>query len=442
MSTVLEHPDAQALLGQTDVAPDTVRACGRHLTRFVQRYLPLFYRAEQRAHAQTVLTGKLTGLERKTTEPIATQARQKRRPLQHFVGAGQWDDDAVRAELRRHVGAELADPGAVLVVDNYGVPKKGDDSCGVARQWCGHLGKVENCQVGYFLAYAARRGRALVDARLYLPQERAADPKHRAKTYVPEDVPFQEGWRLGLGLVRARGPELPHGWVAGDDEFGRVSDFRAQLRLDHERYVLDVPCSTLGRDLGARRPPPRPGGRQRLASFERAQAWAARQPKGRWRRFVLPGGEKGPLRVRALQQWVQTKEEGGVVGPRERLVVIQSCQKKPQTWYTLSNARKEVPLAAVVRAHGSRHQVEELFEEGNGEVGLDHYEVRSWAGWQHHMTLSLLALWFLQLERLRIGGKKSGANGVASAADLHGTAAAAAAGRGGDRRGGERRAAA
>jgi hypothetical protein len=139
MSTILEHPDAQALLGQTDVCPETVRACGRPLTRFVQRYLPLFYRDEQRAHAETILKGKLTGLERKTTEPIATQARQRRRPLQHFVGAGRWDDDAVRAELRRHVGEELADPEAVLVVDNYGVAKKGDDSCGVARQWCGHL---------------------------------------------------------------------------------------------------------------------------------------------------------------------------------------------------------------------------------------------------------------------------------------------------------------
>src|SRR5947209_13567250 len=182
MSTILEHPDAQALLDQTDVAPATVRACPRHLTAFVQRYLPFFYRDEQRRHADTVLRGKLTGLHRKTTEPIANQARQKRRPLQHFVGAGRWHDHAVRAELRCHVREELADPDAVLVMDNHGVPKKGDDSCGVGRQWCGHLGKLDNCQVGYVLAYAAPRGRALVDARLYLPAERAADPTHRTKT--------------------------------------------------------------------------------------------------------------------------------------------------------------------------------------------------------------------------------------------------------------------
>src|ERR1700732_2473141 len=118
MSTILEHPDAQALLDQTDVSPGTVRACSRHLTAFVQRYLPLFYRDEQRQHAETVLRGKLTGLQRKTTEPIANQAQQKRRPLQHFVGAGKWDDPAVRGALRGHVREELGDARAVLAADN------------------------------------------------------------------------------------------------------------------------------------------------------------------------------------------------------------------------------------------------------------------------------------------------------------------------------------
>jgi SRSO17 transposase len=442
MSTLLEHPEAQALLEQTTLDPGTVRACGRYLTQFLQRYLPLFHRAEQRHHADTLLRGKFTGLHRKTTEPIATQAGQKRRPLQHFVGAGQWDDQAVRAELGRHVRAELAHPEAVLVLDNHAVPKQGTDSCGVARQWCGRLGKVDNCQVGYFLAYVAPRGRALVAARLYLPAERAADKAHRAKTHVPKEITFREGWRLGLDLIRGSGPGLPHGWVSGDDEFGRASDLRAQLRLDRERYVLDVPSTTLVRDLSGRRSPARPGGRARWPLFERADVWAARQPKRRWRKFRLADGEKGPRWVRAVQQWVQTKDADSCVGPRERLVVIRSCEKKPQTWYTLSNAKKAVGLARVVRAHGARHVVEELFEEGNQEVGLNHYEVRSWAGWQHHMTLSLVALWFLQWARLRLGGKKCAGDGGASAGDLDGVAAAAAAECGPDRGGGERGAAA
>jgi SRSO17 transposase len=437
MSTILEHPDAQALLEQTEVSPKAVAACAEHLTGFIQRYLPLFYRTEHRRHASTVLRGKLTNLQRKTTEPIATAAGQYRRPLQHFVGAGQWDDTAVRTELRCHVREQCRDPKAVLVLDNHGVPKKGEASCGVSRQWCGRLGKVDNCQVGYFLAYVAPRGKALVDARLYLTKERIADAQHRTLTAIPKEVAFQEGWRIGLDLIHRCGPELPHGWVAGDDEFGRSSEFRGLLRLAHERYVLDVPSDTLVRDLSERRPPSREGGRQRLPLFERVEAWAARQPKGRWRKFQWRGGEKGPRQVKALQQWVQTKDEGGLVGARERLVVIKTCEKNPQVWYTVSNAHKKVPLAEVVRARGEQHGVEELFEEGCQEVGLNHYEVRSWQGWAHHMTLTLLALWFLQLERLRLGKKNTGDECVAGAADLHGVATGSASKCGGDRAEGE-----
>jgi SRSO17 transposase len=408
VSTILEHPTAQALLDQTAVAPDAVASCVPQLTTFLQRYLPLFARVEQRCHAATILHGKLTGLQRKTTEPIATQAGQKRRPLQHFVGAGLWSDSDVRTQLRQHVRQELADPKAVLVMDGHAVPKKGDDSCGVARQWCGRLGKVDNCQLGYFLAYVASRGKALVEARLYLPAERVADTAHRNKTDVPKDVAFQEGWRIALDLLRRCSRELPHAWVAGDDEFGRCSELRLLLRVARERYILDVPSNSQVRDLGERRPAAGEGGAERRSLFERADAWAERQPKGRWRKFRLRGGEKGPRQVKALQQWVQTKDEGGVIGARERLVVLKTCAKDPQVWYTVSNARKEVPLAEVVRARGEQHGVEELFEEGCQEVGLNHCEVRSWQGWAHHVTLTLLALWFLQLERVRLKKKRRG----------------------------------
>jgi SRSO17 transposase len=324
MSTILEHPEAQALLEQTTVTADDVRDLARRLTPFLQRYLPLFYRDEQRDHAATILQGKFTGLQRKTTEPIARQAKLKRRPLQHFLGAGKWDDTALRRELCRHVREELAHPQAVLVVDGYGVPKKGDDSCGVARQWCGHLGKVDNCQVGYFVAYVAAHGKALLDARLYLSRERAADRPHRNLTYVPKDVTFQEGWRLSLGLLDGVRAELPHAWVVADDEFGRVIDFRRRLRHERQAYVLDVPCDTLIRDLSGRRPPSRPGGRPRRPEWERVDPWAARQPKNRWQKVRLRAGEKGPVMGRVLSQQVQTRDEGGTAGVRERLVVIRT----------------------------------------------------------------------------------------------------------------------
>ena len=438
---ILEHPEAQALLNDADLSAAAVHSCADQLTAFAQRYLPHFHREEHRGHALTVLRGKLTGLERKTTEPIATLAGQKRRPLQLFVGAGGWDDQAVLGELRRHVREELADDEAVFVLDGSAFPKKGAASCGVARQWCGRLGKRDNCQVGVFLAYVAPRGQALLDARLYLDQDWAQDAQRRAATFVPETVAFAEKWRLGLDLLDRGRAGLAGDWVAGDDEFGRCTELRAALRQRRLRYVLDVPCNTLVRDLGERRPPNRPGGRPRLPVFERVDRWAARQPAGRWRRVKVRDGAKGPHWVKVLLATVQTKDEGGRVGPRERLAVLKSCEAKPRTWYTLSNAHR-ARRGQVARVHGARHGVEELLRQAKGEVGLGHYEVRSWVGWHHHMTLSLLALWFLQTEQWRLGGKNASGDGAAGAADLHGTAAGAESQRGPDRRGGEPSAAA
>src|SRR5947209_13341657 len=150
--SLLARPQAQELLADAVLSPAAVRGCQEHLTAFLQRYLPLFYRREQRDLATLVIQGRLSGLERKTSEPIAHQAGHTRKPVQHFVGAGAWDDEAVMAQLRGHVAAELGDPDGVLVVDSSGFPKKGTASCGVGRQWCGRLGQLDNCQVGVFLA--------------------------------------------------------------------------------------------------------------------------------------------------------------------------------------------------------------------------------------------------------------------------------------------------
>jgi SRSO17 transposase len=418
--SLLEHPKAQELLADATLTAAAVRHCRDHLTHFLQRYLPRFYRQEQRDLATLVIQGRLSGLERKTSEPIALQAGHTRKPVQHFVGAGRWDDEAVMVELRHHVAEELGDPEAVLVVDSSGFPKKGTASCGVARQWCGRLGKKDNCQVGVFLTYAAAGGHAPLDRRLYLPVAWATDRKRRRQTQVPKEVVFQEKWRIALDLLERSGPDVPHGWVAGDDEFGRATAFRAELRRRRERYVLDVPANTLVRDVG-----PRPGGRR--AVFERAEVWAARQPAGRWKTITLRAGEQGPLRVRALARRVQTKDEDGCVGPSETLLVLRSLGSEARTWYAVSNARRQERLARLAEVHGERHRVEEVLQEGKGEVGLAQYEVRSWVGWHHHMTLALLALWFLTWERRRLGGKNPGADTSAGAAGLQPVAPAAAA---------------
>jgi hypothetical protein len=185
--------------------------------------------------------------------------------------------------------------------------------------------------------------------------------------------------------------------------------------------VLDVPCNTSIRDLSE---PPAAG--RRRPPWRRVDEWAQAQPPSRWRRVVLGAGSKGPKVVRVLETWVQTKDEDGCVGPRERLVVIRSVADEPQVWYTLSNTRADVTVQQVALAHSRRHGIEEVLQVGKGEVGLGHYEVRSWVGWHHHMTLSLVALWFLILEKGRLGKKNPGVDGAAVAGGVRAAAAGGA----------------
>jgi SRSO17 transposase len=437
MATILEHPEAQELLEAATITPEEVSGCAGRLHAFLSRYLPLFRRSEQRDNATLVIHGKLSGLQRKTSEPIAIQAGVHRKPVQSFVGAGAWDDEAFLAELRCHVRDEWGDPDGVLVIDPSSFPKKGTESCGVQRQWCGRLGKTENCQLGVFLFYACRRGHAPLDRRLFLPREWADDGKRRAKTHVPEGVAYQERWEIALDMIDRAA--VPYAWVSADSEFGRVEAFRAALRQRGKRYLVDVPPVTLVRDLEAKvRQPRRRRGSVRKAPWENVAAWAARQPAGRWRRFEVRAGEKGPLVVEATTVRVQTREDKRV-GPEERLVVTRTVEAKPEYRYRLSNAGGDVPLRELVRAGAARHRAEQVIEEGKGEVGLAQYEVRSWVGWHHHMTLTLLALWFLALQRGRVGGGKDVADGGATARGVHAAAAPAAAGAGADRRGGQPR---
>lgn len=416
--SVLDSPEALALLEEAKITAEDVGALSGRLTGFLKRYLPRFYRREQRRNASVVVEGLLSDLERKTLEPIAYREGLHRKPVQFFVGAGKWDDEAVMEEIRRHVTETLAEGGGVLVIDPSAFAKKGEDSCGVKRQWCGRLGKVENCQIGVFLAYASERGHGPLDRRLYLPKEWAEDPERRKKCHVPQDVQFAKSWQIATDMI-SRASAIPHGWVAADDEFGRATEFRDWLRDHSERYVLDVPCNTLVRDLNARRPRRRKAGvgRKRLGAFLRAEAWAARQPKDAWTRFSIRDGELGPLAVEAVSTRVLTKREGQV-GPEELLIVIRSLEAKPRTWYVLSNAAPDIPLIEPVRAHAQRHRVERLFGEAKGETGLAHYEVRSWVGWHHHTTLSLLALWFLQVETSRLRGEKTGHHRLSTKTDL------------------------
>jgi SRSO17 transposase len=440
--SLFDDPEAQALLNDAQVLPKTVRGCADRLIGFLQRYLPKFYRVEQRENATLVIRGLLSGLERKTCEPIAIEAGLPRKPIQFFVGSGKWDDESVMAELRQHVREERAEPDGIVIIDPSAFPKKGTESCGVARQWCGRLGKLENCQVGVFLAYASSKGYAPLDRRLYLPKDWAASAGRRQKCHVPPEVAFQEKWQIALDLLNRSLSGLLHGWITGDDEFGRVAKLRAALCRRGERYILDVPCNTKVRDLERRRPRRRHAGRgrKREVPFQRVDAWAKSQPESRWTRLTVRAGEKGPLEVDAMTVRVRVKADRKI-GAEERLVVIRPVGEL-KIDYAMTNAGPEVPLTELVRVQRERHRIEEIFQAGNGDAGLDHYEVRSWIGWHHHMTLALVALWFLCLERGRVGGENPGHHSLADAPGVHDVAPPAGAESRSNRRAGHTSAAA
>lgn len=416
--SLLEMPEAQALLDEATLRPGDVSSCQQRLQRFLRRYLPTFYRREQRDNARVVVAGLLGDLERKTCEPIARRNGLERKPIQFFVGSGKWDDEAVMAELRQHVRAQRADPQGILIFDGSGFPKKGNASCGVKRQWCGRLGKVDNCQTAVFLAYATPKGYAPLDRQLYLPKDWAADPARREKTHVPAAVEYRAKWQIALEMLAGHATEIPHAWVTADDEFGRISEFRAALRKRGEQYVLDVPSNTWIRDLQTASPRSRAGtGRPRSRPWMQVQHWMAKQPAQRWQTFSVRDGTQGPLQVRAMTTRVQTRIKSRV-GEEECLIVFQTLETQSRTVFALAHAPHGAPLEKLLRVAAARHRVEEMFQAAKGEAGLAHYEVRSWTGWHHHVTLSFLALWFLLLERERLGEKKSGAVRPTNTPDL------------------------
>lgn len=415
------------LLADAEVDPRIPRGVLPRLERFLEPFVERLQRSEQADHARRYVTGLLSDLEYQNVESIAYLHDQEREPLQQFIGQSPWDCQPWLTELARQVGEQLGGPDGVLVFDPSAFPKKGDASVGVQRQWCGRLGQIDNCQVGVYLAYVGRTEHALVDVRLYLPKEWAQDKKRRARAGVPKDVRFRTRHQLALEMLDGSGPLLPHAWVSGDDEMGRCSWFRKELRQRRECYLLAVPSNTAVRDLTAPDPPPTGRGGRRRVPFTPVDGWAAAVPEGAWQTVEVRPGEKGPVVVQGVWTLVQARTEGQVSDVAEVLVVFRELQGDGtyKHDYLLSNACLTTPLAAYARVFKAQHRVEECLQRAKGEAGLGDYEVRTWRGWHHHQALALVATWFLTQEARR--GKKmdAGVDGAAGAGTDRGGGAAA-----------------
>lgn len=406
------------MLVQAQVPSDLVAGLLERLQSFSQPYANALAEPEQRQHTVEYIRGLLSKLDHKTGEAIAYLHDQQRQGIQKFIGHVPWDHQPLLATLARQVAAELGEPDAVIVFDPSSFPKKGTKSVGVARQWCGRLGKIENCQVAVYMGYVSRKEHALVNTRLYLPKEWASSRRRRKEAGVPKTISFQTRHQLALEMLEEQGSILPHAWVAGDDEMGRCSRFRLALRGREQRYVLAVPSNTLVRDQ-QRPPPPYAGrGRRPKSPFVRVDRWCQALAEASWTRIDVRDAQKGPLTIEVVKCPVQARTETGGTGPDEVLLITRELQGDGtfKHDYYLSNAESDVALEELTRVTKAAHRIEDCFQRAKGDAGLGDYQVRNWIAWHHHQTLALLAAWFLNQETRRGKNPDGGVDQSADAA--------------------------
>jgi SRSO17 transposase len=357
---------------------------------------PHVRRPEARRHAADYLRGLIADVERKNGWQLAEQAGYVHpRGIQRVLARYAWNADAVRDALRRWVVAELGDARAVLVVDETGFPKQGRHSAGVARQYSGTLGKIANCQVGVFLGYASPRGHAGLDRALFVPQEWFADRDRCRRAGIPDDVAHRTKPQLALELLeRALDAGVPAAWVTGDEVYGSDGKLRRALEARGQAYVLAVRSN----ESTTTWPPYGPPGQVRTADV------AAAVPTAAWQRLSCGEGAQGPrwydwavvpLRPALRDGWIHA------------VLLRRHPERVAELAYYLVYAPATAPLPEIVRAAGARWTIDDLFKLAKGQVGLDHYEVRSWQGWYRHITLALLAL-----AALTIGARKKGGRPV------------------------------
>jgi SRSO17 transposase len=407
------------------VSPDVFTQMVERLGEFVVPYQHALETEASGCHVYLYLQGLLSHLERKNAEKIATFIDIERQVIQDFIGTVPWDHRPLVTVLVRQVAEQLGESDGIIAFDPSSFPKRGTHSVGVKRQWCGHRGKVDNCQVGVYMGYVSRHDHALLDFRLYLPEEWAHDELRRQTCHVPKEVRYHTRQEQCLEMLDAWGEQIPHGWVTGDDELGRHTRFRHELRERGERYVLGVPCNTTMRDLEAPWPVYQGRGRPPKAPWQSVTQWRQGLEAQAWTRLTVRDGEKGPVAIEMVTRRIQTRLERKRTGPEEWLVVTRRPLTDDRTleprasrdaidqdecyryhYYLsptcVSEAELEEPslseLARVIKAGAC---IEASFKRGKGEVGMDEYQVRTWQGWHHHMTLSLMAVWFLIRETHR-----------------------------------------
>lgn len=388
-----------------------IAKCRQRLDRFLVDLLEPVGRSERRHWGEVYVRGLLQDGERKSVEPMAARLRDGNvQAMQQFVGQSPWQWEEVWQRLGRRMTAEL-EPDSAWVVDDTGFPKQGRDSVGVARQYSGTLGKTGNCQVAVSLHHVGEQGNAVLGWRLYLPESWAHDEKRRESAGVPEEVAFQRKWELALELIdQARSWGLADRIVLADGGYGESTEFRDELEARDLRYVVGIapnvgvwtkPPQVKIPEYNGRGAPPKKHvyGDQRPIAVKDVALKAKGWKKVRWRE-----GTKGWLESRYLCVRVQPSH-GFVHGhpPHKELWLLLEWPQEEQepTKYFFADLSPSYTLRRLVRIAKCRWKIEQDYHQLKEELGLDHYEGRSWNGWHHHVTLVMLAHAFLTLETLR-----------------------------------------
>jgi SRSO17 transposase len=378
---------------------DDVAQWADELQALHARIAPRFERAEPRRRALAYLHGLLSHAERKNGWQLAAEAGEGTPDgMQRLLNASRWDVDAVRDDLVAYVREQLADPAAILVIDETGFLKKGTKSAGVQRHYSGTAGRRENCQVGVFVTCSSlvpAQTQVLVDRELYLPQDWAEDGPRRREAGVPDDVVFATKPELAQRmLARVRAAGLPAAWVTGDSVYGGSGPLRNWLEAQHQPYVLAI-AKNDGVDL--------PYGKTAMHVSAQEIAQYARAPHD-WQRLSAGDGSKGPR----LYDWAFVRLAAPSAAGFEQALLIRRPLHAPhdpkKLAYYLTFAPVGTLFETLIAVAGRRWTIEESIEAAKGEVGLDHYEVRHYHGWYRHMTLAMLALAYRAVVRARVPG--------------------------------------
>lgn len=402
------------------------------LRKFLKRFDAAFPRKDTRAHLPTYISGQLSDIPEKSVEPIALNAGVAPRTLQEFLSQHRWDHDHLLDELQHIVRDDHSGPHSIGVIDETSDVKKGDKTPGVQRQWCGSVGKKENCLVTVHLGYAREGFHCLIDGELYLPESWSADRPRCREAGIPDEMVYRPKWKIALELYdHALKNGIHFDWMTFDEGYGSKPDFLRGLSSRNQKFVGEIPCNFTGwlkpprvvtrpyrkngRGRGRKTPRLASGSKpaQRVDEFLNEPTFRD-QP---WQRWRVKDGEKGPILWEEKHARFTPKNEDGMPGEPMHLVVARNVLDVEEVKFFASNAPPETPVQTMLLVGFSRWRVERCFEDQKSEIGLDQYEGRRYQGLKRHLILSCVSYLFLSRMREEFGGEKSGFDSVS---DAHG----------------------